>query len=178
MGRRRIAALIAVVAVLAAITTSASSAPALCTDQSTPCLESAARSYIDALTSDDSAMADKVRAAPGVQRWENGVHNATNRAELVRDIKHTQTLVAGIRDVRLFAARSGTDVFAMYVVDGGLTKQLSVTSHVIEHFEVRHGEITSLDVVECMGGPGEQSRPRQNSGEDFALCARGPRVFL
>ncbi len=84
-----------------------------CTDRSSACLAAVARSYVDALRSDDPAVGDKVRAAPNVQRWENGVHNVVARPGLVAALRRTQPLVAGVRDVRYFTERSGSEVFAV-----------------------------------------------------------------
>jgi hypothetical protein len=151
-----------------------------CTDTSVRCLDAVAYSYIDALASNDPATADKVRAAPNVQKWENGVHNATNRSELIAAIKATQLLVTGIREVRLFPGQDGHDLFAMYLADGGATPSVSVTSHVIERLEIHHGLITQIEIADCMGGPGEVSQPAPEApaaSVDFALCTRGPRLF-
>lgn len=162
-----------------AITASADSSISTCTDRSTACLDAVAHSYVDALASDDPNVAAKVRAAPNVQKWENGVHNAWDRASLISAIKTTQLLAAKIRDLHLYPDRGGNAVFAMYLADGGVGP-ITLTSHVIERLQIRRGQITELEIVECIGGPGEQSKPPGHDptgGADFGLCARGPRLF-
>ena len=162
-----------------AITASADSSMSTCTDRSTACLDAVAHSYVDALASDDPKVADKVRAAPNVQKWENGIHNAWDKASLISWIKNTQVLAAKIRDLHLYPDRGGRNVFATYLADGGVGP-VTLTSHVIERLQVSHGLITELEIVECIGGPGEQSRPAGHDptgGLDFGLCARGPRLF-
>lgn len=180
MKARHLAPLVATLALAAgALAASATTSKPRCSDSSV-CLKAVALSYIDALASNDPTMADKVRAAPTVQKWENGIHNATTRTELVAAIKTTQSLLASIRDVRLFVARGGQDVFAMYLADGGLSKEIGLTSHVIERIGITNGLITEIEIVQCIGGPGDQSRPKAHTltGLDFALCLRGPRVVV
>jgi hypothetical protein len=148
-----------------------------CSDRTSACLKAVAMSYIDALASDDPAMAGKVRAARHVQKWENGVHNAVGRTALVAGIKNTQPLLARIRDIRLFVTRSRRDVFAMFLADGGVGSQPLFTSHVIERIGIQRGLITQLEIVNCIGGVHDQARPKAKdpTGLDFALCTRGPR---
>ena len=148
-----------------------------CTDRSSACLKAVALSYIDALASDDPAMAGDVRAARDVQKWENGIHNATNRKELIAGIKNTQPLLVRIRDVRLFVGRGRRNVFAMYLADGGLSGQSLFTSHVLERIGIARGLITQLEVVDCIGGRNDEARPKpaDPTGYDFGLCTRGPR---
>lgn len=176
--RHAVVAVGACIAVAGAGGATARQADSHCTDASSACLSAVAHSYVDALASNDPAKADAVRAAPDVQKWENGVHNATSRPELVAAIKATQVLVAGIRDLRLYPERGGHAIFAVYLADGGVGP-VSLTSHVMERLEVRHGLITSLEIVECTGGPAEEARPPGKAPAaalDFALCARGPRL--
>ena len=155
----------------------ARSSEAHCTDRSTSCLKAVALTYVNALASDDPAMADKVRAAQSVQKWENGIHNAVGRSELVAGMKATQLLLVRIRDLRVFAARNGRDVFVMYLADGGAAGEPVFTSHVLERIGVRDGLIRQLEVVDCIGGPNDTSRPKGKAltTYDFGLCARGPR---
>jgi hypothetical protein len=178
--KRRVAAVAGVivaivVGLVAAISASGKPSTADCTDKSTACLDAAAMSYVNALGGNGAAVANAVRAAPDVQRWENGVHNVINRQQLVSEIKVTQIAVADIRDVRLYPTRGGNDVFAMYLADGGLSRQASITAHVVERFHISHGLITQIEVVECAGGPNEQSFPAPVdpiSALDLNVCLR------
>jgi hypothetical protein len=145
-----------------------------CTNTSTACLDAVAMSYIAALASKNPAAADAVRAAPNVQRWENGLHNVSTRAQLVAEIKSTQLTVTDIRQVRFYAARDGHNVFAMYLVDGGVGS-LSLTAHVIERIGIAHGLINQIEVVQCTGGPNENSMGNITDPTgtlDLALCVR------
>ena len=181
MGRVRtgvLAALIAALLAFAAVAFASSTPPtslATCTDHSTACLDAVAMSYVNAIGTKNPSVAEAVRAAPNVQRWENGLHNVATRSQLVAELKNAETFVADIRDVRLFVGRGGQNVFAMYLVDAGLNRQLSVTAHVIERFGISHGLITQIEVVQCDGGPGEVARGTTTdiTGTlDVALCVR------
>jgi hypothetical protein len=160
---------------LGAISAAGQASTVGCTDTSTACLDAVAMSYINALDGKGAAAANAVRAAPDVQRWENGVHNVSTRAQLVAEIRTAQLEITGIRDVRLFPDRSGENVFAMYLVDGGLVKGVSVTSHVIERVGISNGLIAQIEVVECIGGPNEQSMPKvqdPSGALDLNICVR------
>ena len=158
----------------AAARSSGGRSTAHCTNTSTACLDAVAMSYISALASKSPAVAEAVRAAPNVQRWENGLHNVSSRAELVAEIKSTQLTVTALRQVRLFPARDGHNVFAMYLVDGGVGA-VSLTAHVIERIGISHGLIDQIEVVQCIGGPHEDSMGKitdLTGTLDLALCVR------
>jgi hypothetical protein len=145
-----------------------------CTNTSTACLDAVAMSYITAIGSKSPAAANAVRAAPDVQRWENGLHNVSSRAELVAEIKSTQRTAIDLRQVRLYPSRDGHNVFAMYLVDGGVGS-VSLTSHVIERIGISHGRIDQIEVVQCSGGPHEDSMGKITDPTgtlDLALCVR------
>ena len=184
MARRGVLAAVALVVVAglfvtlisagAAARSSGGRSTAHCTNTSTACLDAVAMSYISALASKSPAVAEAVRAAPNVQRWENGLHNVSSRAELVAEIKSTQLTVTALRQVRLFPARDGHNVFAMYLVDGGVGA-VSLTAHVIERIGISHGLINQIEIVQCTGGPHESSMgdiTDPTGTLDLALCVR------
>jgi hypothetical protein len=130
--------------------------------------------YIAAIASKNPVTAEAVRAAPDVQRWELGLHNVSNRAELVAESKSIQLTVTDVRQIRLYAALDGHNVRAMYLVDGGVGS-LSLTAHVIGRIGISHGLIDQLEVVRCSGGPHESSMGNITDPTgtlDLALCVR------
>ena len=109
-----------------------------------------------------------------MQRWENGLHNVTSRDQLVAIIKNTQKFVSDIREVRLFVARDSQDVFALYLVDAGVGSA-TITAHVMERIQIQNGLITTLEVLQCDGGPAETSMGTATDitgNLDVAICAR------
>jgi hypothetical protein len=156
---------------LVAATASAAEAPARkgCSDLSRACVIEVARTYLDARS--DPRLLPFQRVAPKVQRWENGYHNATSAADIVKPAgPGPNPLVTASGLDRVFVDGNQAVFFWQIQrrdVAGG---PVVGTAHITERFQVEAGRdtcgdgpspcITQIEAVFCIApGPEPELAP-------------------
>ncbi|WP_336952865.1 hypothetical protein [Sphingobium aromaticivastans] len=135
-----------------------------CTDKSRACLETVARSYIDALVSHDGS---KIPLAADVRRTENALTNAKGEHEVRESFVRTH-MVESTGDVRLYTDVEKGEVVAFFLLNVDLKEadanattkagdsdyKVAVTKpagtytvHEAERFKIVDGKIHEIDII-------------------------------
>ncbi len=135
-----------------------------CTTDSDVCLETVAKTYIDALVSHDGA---NIPLAPDVRRTENALTNAKGAYEVRESFARTR-MVEDTRDVRMWADPKTGEVIAFFLLDvdlksadatattrsGGTDYKVAVTVpegtytvHEAERFRIVGGYIKEIEIL-------------------------------
>jgi hypothetical protein len=135
-----------------------------CTQSTSACLETVAKTYIAALVSHDGS---KIPLAPDVRRTENALTNAKGAYEVRQSFAQTR-MVEGYRDLRFWTNPATGDIVAFFMIDvdlkaadattttrsGDTEYKVSVkvpagtyTVHEAERFRIVHGMITQIEIL-------------------------------
>ncbi|WP_404479949.1 hypothetical protein [Novosphingobium sp. BL-52-GroH] len=139
-------------------------APAGCKEKTRACLESVARSYIDALVSHDGS---KIPLTPDVRRTEQGLTNAKGEHEVRESFVRTN-MVESTTDVRLYTDVAKGEVIAFFLLNvdlkeadanattkaGDTDYKVAVTKpagtytvHEAERFGIVGGKIREIEII-------------------------------
>ncbi|HVV35759.1 MAG TPA: hypothetical protein VHC63_04090 [Acidimicrobiales bacterium] len=176
--RRALVAITVLSAVALSVAVKPANASGPCTDDSRACVVSAAQSYLDALVSHN---ASKVRFASNVLRDENGVISGSGAKAMRHQLATSQEykLITRLHDERWVA--EGDEADAFYRIEASAVPGQDVhaaTAYVAERFNVVHGLITRIDVVECFAGALTTEAAQERSVAPLVtdLCLRsGPK---